>query len=112
MARWRYPEDWPAISRRIRERDGWRCRGPVTDDGRLLGTCGAENGKLHPVTSSKVVLTVAHVLNPDPLDCRDENLAALCQRCHLNHDRAHHMRNAAATRRRRKGVVELFPHLA
>lgn len=37
----------------------------------------------------RVVLTVAH-LNHDPADNRDENLAALCQWCHLHHDRSHH----------------------
>ena len=32
-----------------------------------------------------IVLTVAH-LNHEPEDCREENLAALCQRCHNRHD--------------------------
>ena len=36
-----------------------------------------------------IVLTVAH-LNHDPADNRDENLMALCQWCHLHHDRSHH----------------------
>ena len=34
----------------------------------------------------KVVLTVAH-LDQNPLNNDEANLAALCQRCHLNHDR-------------------------
>jgi hypothetical protein len=37
----------------------------------------------------RVVLTVAH-LNHTAGDDRDENLAALCQWCHLTHDRRHH----------------------
>jgi hypothetical protein len=37
----------------------------------------------------KVVLTVAH-LNHDVKDNRDENLRALCQRCHLRYDAKHH----------------------
>lgn len=36
-----------------------------------------------------VVLTIAH-LNHDPADNRGENLAALCQWCHLNYDKEHH----------------------
>ena len=97
----RYPADWPAISLRIRERSGWRCE-----------WCGAENGKPNPATGSRVVLTVAHlgVARPDgtagdkhdKLDVRDENLAALCQRCHLRYDIREHMANAAATRRRKR----------
>lgn len=58
----------------------------------------------HPATGAVVVLTVAH-LNHTPEDCRDENLAALCQKCHNSYD--------APTRRRgrleRAGVQELFP---
>lgn len=94
----RYPPDWPAISLRIRERSGWRC--------------GAENGKPNPATGSRVVLTVAHlgVARPDgtagdkrdKMDTRDENLAALCQRCYLIFDRDEHMANAAATQRRKR----------
>jgi integrase/5-methylcytosine-specific restriction endonuclease McrA len=49
----------------------------------------------HPVT--KVVLTVAH-LDQDPANNAPENLAALCQRCHLEHDRGQHIRNARQTR--------------
>ena len=77
-----YPADWPEISRRIRyERAGNRCE-----------WCGAENGKPHPVTGSKVVLTVAHIdHNIENND--DSNLAALCQRCHLTLDAGQHRRN-------------------
>lgn len=54
----------------------------------------------------KIVLTIAHIDNPDPMDCRHENLAALCQRCHLNHDRAHHLSNAKVTRwQKRKAAI-------
>lgn len=35
---------------------------------------------------TKIVLTIAH-LNQDITDNSDLNLAALCQRCHLKHDR-------------------------
>ena len=82
-----YPWNWDAISLDIRiNRAGNRCE-----------WCGAPNGYPHPVTGSKVVLTVAHlgIEKPDgtpgdkedKLDCRPANLAALCQRCHLNYDR-------------------------
>lgn len=46
------------------------------------------------------------------MDVRPENLAALCQRCHLNFDRDEHTLNAARTRYRRKlerGQMELIP---
>lgn len=98
----RYPADWPAISLRIRTRAGWKCE-----------WCGALHGQPHPITGSKVILTVAHLGAPHPdgrpgdkhdkLDCRAENLAALCQRCHLNFDRDEHRENAAKTRLKKKG---------
>jgi hypothetical protein len=93
----RYPPDWREISLRIREREGWKCK-----------FCGAENGKPNPLTGSKVVLTVAHLgadIAPgikgdkhDKWDCRDVNLAALCQRCHLRYDIDEHTENARKTR--------------
>ena len=71
----RYPDDWPAISKRIRfERAGNRCE-----------WCAAANGWPHPVTGSTVVLTVAH-LDHDPANNADDNLAALCQLCHNTYD--------------------------
>ena len=58
------------------------------------------------------MLTIAHLGTPhtdgragdkhDKMDCRDENLAALCQRCHLRYDIKEHMHNAARTRLRRR----------
>jgi len=86
----RYPDDWDEISRQIRERDGDRCK-----------FCGALNHQPHPDTGSVVVLTVAH-LDHDTWNNADENLAALCQRCHLNHDHDLHVMHAAETRRQRQ----------
>jgi hypothetical protein len=98
----RYPPDWKEISLGVRERSGWRCEGsPAYPD------CRAVNGKPHPVTSSKVVLTVAH-LNHDEADCRPENLKAWCQRCHLTYDAKHHAANAAITRRSKMAAGDLF----
>ena len=56
-----------------------------------------------------IVLTVAHLDEGGPLDCPDDRLAALCQRCHLRLDAKMHGRNAAATKRARKAVADLFP---
>lgn len=54
-----------------------------------------------------IVLTVAHldhdVTNPDY-----ENLKALCQKCHLNYDKEHHLKNSRKTRNNKKGLQELF----
>ena len=90
----RYPKNWREISYRIRfERAKGRCE-----------YCGAEHGKPHPRTGSKVVLTTAHVgpTKYDKMDCRDEVLRGLCQACHLREDIHEHMRHAAETRRQKK----------
>jgi len=95
-----YPPDWPQISLRIRtERAGGRCEctGWCGATPHEEGRCGAINGQPHPLTGSRVVLTVAH-LNHTPQDCRDENLAAACQRCHLSYDKREHARQASHTR--------------
>lgn len=111
----RYPADWKAISRRIRERDGNCCK-----------WCGAPNGEfierrpdgswfLHSHTavcmgeacdSVLVVLTVAH-LDHTPENCADENLAALCQRCHNRYDAPMRRAGIKTRARERAGNLEL-----
>ena len=52
--------------------------------------CGAINYLSHPITGSKVILTVAH-LDHDINNNSFFNLMALCQRCHLRYDAKHRM---------------------
>ncbi|HWE51372.1 MAG TPA: hypothetical protein VG273_16390 [Bryobacteraceae bacterium] len=56
------------------------------------------------------VLTVAH-LNQVAGDDRDDNLAALCQRCHLAHDARAHVASARRTRAARVGQGWLSPEI-
>lgn len=104
----RYPDDWPEISTRIRfgRAGGFcECEGECgLDHG---GRCGEAHGWEHSETGSVVVLTVAH-LNHQPEDNRDENLKAMCQRCHLRYDHSHHMENARQTRRAKLACGDLF----
>ena len=92
MMRKGYPKDWKIRSRFIRY---YRARNRCE-------WCGAENGKPHPETGSLVMLTVAHIYNKRPSAASLLNLAALCQRCHLGHDREDHLRSAARTRWKKK----------
>ena len=130
MNRKDYPKDWPAISLRIRERAGWRCEWCGVKNGAVGAR--DRNGNWHDEDAIhhmhsdhgealfgryfprmvRIILTVAHLGTPKPdgsrgnkhdkLDCRDENLAALCQRCHLNYDRADHLAVQAKNRRARQ----------
>lgn len=93
-----YPLDWPLRSwfvRVVRARN--RCE-----------WCGARNHHPHPDTGSHVVLTTAHVYDRAPAAASLLNLAALCQRCHLNHDRAQHLQSRRANRDRANGQLSLF----
>jgi 5-methylcytosine-specific restriction endonuclease McrA len=113
----RYPKDWPAISRRIRERDGQRCKwcgvpNGVTitrhDGGWTEHVCGTTClGEPCPPGTVLIVLTVAH-LDHTPENCADDNLAALCQRCHNRYDAP----NRRAGIAERKGVLSLFSGLS
>jgi len=81
----RYPKDWPEISRRIRfYRAGGQCERIINGE-----RCAARHGEPHPMTGSNVILTVAH-LDHTPENCADDNLQAMCQRCHLRYDQHHH----------------------
>ncbi|OBR52383.1 hypothetical protein [Paraburkholderia tropica] len=130
----RYPDDWKQIRERILARAGHCCEqcrvangdvivrgidkdagtfqrfegdGEVyaADDGRLLGHCKASEYCGNRWT--KVVLTIAH-LDHVPEHCDDENLKALCQRCHLAYDAQHHAETARQTRRARNAIGDLF----
>ena len=106
-----YPDDWLETSNHIRhERAGDRCEckgqcGHYHPSGR----CIAENGEPHPVTGSKVVLTVAHWPDHSKHNTHPDNLHALCQRCHLSLDMDRHIRNRKYGRKHdRKEQTRLF----
>ena len=100
-----YPSSWPKVSRTIRRIAGWKCE-----------QCHIHNGAILP-SDGKVVLTVAHLGTPfahgrpgnkhDKHDVRRENLAALCQRCHLSLDLEDHIQHARKTRSRKKREAAL-----
>ena len=100
----RYPDDWKEIVERVRERSGNRCEGSPA-----YPACRAENGKAHPVTGSRVVLTTAH-LDHIPENCDLSNLRHWCQRCHLTYDAKHHAQTRYMTSRCDK-TDEMFPVL-
>lgn len=115
-----YPPNWQQISFRIRfVRAEGRCEWCGVEH-KAVGHRD-ENGEFHPVSTSTnlsdeslrlitIILTTAH-LNHDPTDNRETNLAALCQRCHLNHDREHHAKSRARNARRnaiKRGQGTLF----
>ena len=56
---------------------------------------------------TRVVLAAAH-LDSDPTNNRLKNLRALCQRCHILHDRLHHLAQRWITYRRRLADGDLF----
>ncbi len=98
----RYPKNWKAIAAAIRDRARDRCEGsPAYPD------CRAENGQPHPVTGSRVVLTVAH-LDHTPENCAHSNLRAMCQRCHLTYDAEHHKFTAYTTRKAKRARWRCF----
>jgi len=61
-----YPDDWPAIAERIKAEAGGECE-----------RCG------HPHDPEAGRTLTVHHLDGDKSNCRDWNLAALCQKCHL-----------------------------
>lgn len=130
MQRERYPSNWKQISEHIRfERAGNKCEWCGVQNHAVgardkHGDWHDENS-IHRMSSDggwglfgefpdmiKIILTVAHLgvdypdgrkgNKHDKMDCRPENLAALCQRCHLNYDRDEHVENARRTRLRKR----------
>ncbi len=135
MDRTRYPANWDEIAISIKERAGWKCEQCGVEHDTVILRDKANYNDWHYATDGEmedggkhlvhVVLTVHHkgVDYPDggkgdpedKMDNRPENLAALCQRCHLIADLATHQANAKQTRIRKKrqqqrgaGQAEMF----
>lgn len=122
-----YPKNWKEISNYIRFTrakgkcewcgaehgfSGYRDKAgafvPEVDrEGNYIGdgSCCMADGDMLPKAVLKIVLTTAHI-DHDPTNNDQANLAALCQRCHLNHDREQHKENAEATRFRKKAEAD------
>lgn len=118
----KYPRDWKWIRARILERAGHRCEECGVPDRAIgyrdkngtfeqLAACKAnmdmavEAASLDGCKVIEIVLTIAHLDDPDPMNCADENLAALCQRCHNRRDAPMRRVNAARTRERKRALV-------
>jgi hypothetical protein len=130
--RWLYPIDWPQLSALIRfERAKGQCEECRRPHGRMIchlgdgrwwdpesatwrdGAGRRIRGALEvedltvQVRTTRVVLAAAH-RDHDPTNNRPRNLVALCQRCHLLHDREEHRRRRWLTLFRRKALGDLF----
>lgn len=122
-----YPPDWDQISKRIRyerAQGQCECRGQcgLHRTGGTARPCGdpsCECNGLHPLhlhprgprrcaefngypavwAKGRIMLTVAHLCDCDPLCGNEEHLIAACQRCHLRIDVALHVQHRATNRR-------------
>lgn len=118
-----YHPDWPSIRRQILDQAEHKCE-----------QCGVPNGELvlrdrrHPETRwrvvhgleaetaylegewvTRIVLTTAHLCWDTCADTRcidPTHLRALCQRCHLNYDRRHHLEVQRQNREAKRRQVQ------
>ena len=115
--RWLYPIDWPQLSALVRfghakgccERCG-RPHGRTVHhlgDGRGREIAPPAYAEYKRLRRTKVVLAAAH-LDHDPSNNRPRNVRALCRRCHLPHDRPHHLARARLTVLMRRALGALF----
>ena len=125
-----YPPNWQELSRHVRfERARGKCqrcgrphlaRLRCLPDGRWFDEQAAtwRNRRGRPARwpdlveatrfrVTRVVLAAAH-MDSDPTNNRLRNLRALCQRCHMLHDRQHHLVQRWLTYRRRLAIGDLF----
>jgi hypothetical protein len=125
-----YPIDWPQLSHFVRfVRAGGRCEHCRRPHGRRIFHLGDgrwwdsnarhwRNGQGRRVRRptedilarglwTPVVLACAH-LNHDPSDSGLQQLAALCQRCHMIHDGPEHRRRRWMNAHYRRALGDLF----
>ena len=125
-----YPAHWDELSRRVRfERAQGMCQGcgrphgstvRCLPDGRWFdparSTWRDRRGRnarwpdlehMVRLRTTRVVLATAH-LDHDPTNNGLRNLRSLCQRCHMIHDRPHHLAQRRVTYLLRRAVGDLF----
>jgi hypothetical protein len=128
--RWPYPTDWPQTSAAVRfgraKGRCERCDRPhghqirQLADGRWYDadrrTWRDDMGReaewpsildYSPHKTWRVVLA-AVTIDHNPSNCRPINLMALCQRCHITHSRAEHLRRRRITYLLRHAIGDLF----
>ncbi len=130
--RWLYPIDWRELSASIRfRRAKGRCEGCGRPHGRLVLHLGdgrwwdedaqrwrdgggkvvrhmsSPHGIFLSARTTRVVLAACH-RDHDPMNNEGSNLAALCQRCHILHDKAEHLRRRSLTYLARRALGDLF----
>ena len=129
--RYFYPIDWTQLSATVRfQRAGGACETCGRPHGRIVYCLGDgrwwdaavgawRDGQgqtlstlptiedLGAIRSTRVVLATAH-RDHDTANNADANLAAFCQRCHMNHDRPEHQRRRWRTLFRRRAMGDLF----
>lgn len=123
MDRQRYPENWDALSHRIKEAANWSCQNcgkPCLRPGESVEELSnrlslkwqklfyevIEDEMIAIPQKSRFILTTAH-LDQNPANNAPENLRALCAPCHLEHDRPFLAHNRYRKRERR-GQLSLF----
>lgn len=121
-----YPANWKTeIRPRILERDGHCCKKCSVPNHAIVGSISRVlRAKFHAHHTARVsrewysepgdpatviVLTIAH-LDHDTANNADDNLAALCQKCHLYHDAKQHAsaRKAGRLARKNRGIAEFL----
>ncbi|CAD5984941.1 HNH endonuclease [Planktothrix tepida] len=124
----RYPKNWRAIALQVKEAADWTCQNcdrPCRHPGETWDELEKrvennwevyveidtkEFGVVEVSKFNRFTLTVSH-LNHNPMDCRPENLRALCSVCHLKYDARHHARSRSGNKLRRReavGQLQLF----
>jgi hypothetical protein len=131
----KYPQNWKEISHEIRfgrangccewcglQHGAWGARDrfgqwwdekeiqQIDAEAELIDLFGTEQPKRY-----RIILTTAHLGTPYPdgtpcpktntMDSRPENLAALCQRCHLKFDKEQRLESAYVTRMKKRLIA-------
>ena len=95
-----------AVARLVRARRRVRSVG-VRSDRRGRSARWPDLEQMARLRTTRVVLAAAH-LDHDPANNRLRNLRGLCQRCHLIHDRPHHLAQRRITYLLRRASGDLF----
>jgi hypothetical protein len=115
----RYPKNWKAFSRAIKDQVNWICqqcgqqcrkeREPISNFANRVAIPSSEAWQEVMNYPQRFCLNVGH-LDQNPRNNQRENLLVFCQPCHLNYDRPFIPQNTYA-RRERQGQQPISPEL-
>jgi 5-methylcytosine-specific restriction endonuclease McrA len=104
----RYPENWPEIRAKILDRAKNCCENCSLPNYAWVNRQNRQLTIQDDEDAIRVILTIAH-LDHTPENCEDDNLKALCQKCHNKYDVNHRKQTRRNSKLKNQTQIDFDP---